>query len=431
MATILGQVRRSCFDAVGHSCIGAGNPSGTNMIDARTGERLTTDSSEAAEQYRLAVDRILGSETGAADALDQALALDSNFALALAARYMLARDANSADVDLFKRRALSAAGAALPWERAHVSALFALLEDPYANLAATEAYVAANPGDLLVISQLCGYLIFYGGVHKLERVLNIMESVDPGLQDDWACLARLGFAASEAGDQARGRVLVERALQQRPQAPYIVHSYAHVLHDQGAPAESLNLLGNWLDEFRPSAEGGSMYGHLQWHMALAEWQLGSTDQAWQRYERYCAPETSRCGPVLTLADCGGFLLRDYLRTGATRPVSVAVSALYERFSPMLSHPFIALHLAGIQASAGDIAALEKSRAVILAKESSDQARLSLRLVDAVSQFARRQFADAVDTLKLVSADQRIGVGGSRVERMLIDLLEARAVALAA
>lgn len=401
------------------------------MIDARTGQPLTTDSPEAAEQYQLAVDRILGSETGAAEALDQALTRDSAFALALAARYMLARDASSADADLFKRRALSAAGKALPWERAHIDALFALLEDPYASLAATEAYVAAHPADLLVISQLCGYLIFYGGPRKLERVLAIMEAVDPRLQDDWACLARLGFAASEAGDRSRGRALVERALQQRPQALYVIHSYAHVLHDQGDPRESLDLLGNWLNQHGPSAEGGAMYGHVQWHVALAEWQLGLTGQAWQRYERYCAPEVSRCGPVLTLADCGGFLLREYLRTGKPRPVSTAVSGLYERFSPMLSHPFVALHLAGIQASAGDVAALEQSRVTLLARESSDQTRLSLQLVDAVSQFAGRQYADAADTLKGVSADQRIGVGGSHVERMLIDLLEARAVELAA
>ena len=98
---------------------------------------------------------------------------------------------------------------------------------------------------------------------------------------------------------------------------------------------------------------------------------------------------------------------------------------------MLSHPFIALHLAGLQASAGDIAALEQSKAVIAAKEPSDQTRLALRLVDAVSQSARGQYAKAADTLKLVSADQRIGVGGSRVERILIDLLEARTVELAA
>ncbi|MGE5089704.1 MAG: hypothetical protein ACM3QY_11310, partial [Candidatus Levyibacteriota bacterium] len=333
--------------------------------------------------------------------------------------------------DLLKDRALLAAEAALPWERAHICALLGLLEDPYANLAATEAYVAANPGDLLVISQLCGYLIFYGGARKLERVLNIMESVDPGLHDDWAFLARMGFAASEAGDRTRGRALVERALRQRPQAPYVIHSYAHVLHDQGEPEASLDLLGDWLSEHRPSAEGGAMYGHVQWHLALAQWQLGLTEEAWQRYERYCAPETTRCGPVLTLADCGGFLLREYLRTGTTRPVSAAVGALCERFDAMLSHPFIALHIAGIQASAGDVAGLEQSRAAIAARESSDQAQLALRLVDAVSRFARGQYAEAVETLQLVSPDQRVGVGGSRVERMLIDLLEARAVALAA
>ena len=174
-----------------------------------------------------------------------------------------------------------------------------------------------------------------------------------------------------------------------------------------------------------------MYGHVQWHLALAEWQLGLAGQAWQRYERYCAPEATRCGPVLTLADCGGFLLREYLRTGATRPVSAAVSALFKRFGSMLSHPFIALHIAGIQAAAGDLAALEQSRAVIAAMEPSEQTRLSLRLVDAVMQFASGRYADAAESLKSLSAGQRISVGGSRVERVLIDLLEARAVGLSA
>ena len=401
------------------------------MIDPRTGQSLTTGSPEAAQQYQQAVDRILGSETGAAEALDRALALDGNLAVALAARYLLARDARSADADVFRERALAAAEAALPWERAHIVALFALLDDPYSNLAATEAYIAGHPGDLLVISQLCGYLIFYGGARKLERVLDIMEAVDSRLQDDWACLARLGFAASEAGDRSRGRALVERALRQRPQAPYVIHSYAHVLHDQGKPEESLDLLGDWLNEHRESAEGGAMYGHVQWHLALAEWQLGLTEQAWRRYERYSAPETTRCGPVLTLADCGGFLLREYLRTRTTRPVSAAVSALSERFGSMLSHPFIALHLAGIQASAGDLASLDQSKAAVAVREPSEQTRLSLRLIDAVGQFARGRYAQAAESLQSVSADQRISVGGSHVERTLIDLLEARAVELAA
>ena len=131
-----------------------------------------------------------------------------------------------------------------------------------------------------------------------------MESVGSSL-DDWACLARLGFAASEAGDRKRGRVLVERALRQRPQALYVIHSYAHVLHDRGEPEESLDLLGNWLtDTSRQKAAPcmGMSSGIWRWRMAV-----GIGRAAWQRYDGLVAPETTRCGPVLTLADCGGFL----------------------------------------------------------------------------------------------------------------------------
>jgi hypothetical protein len=112
------------------------------------------------------------------------------------------------------------------------------------------------------------------------------------------------------------------------------------------------------------------------------------EQAWQRDERYCAPETTRCGPVLTLADCGGFLLREYLRTGATRPVSAAVSALSERFGAMLSH-VPQPHSFHSAASCRYSGISRRSRlagakqAAIAAKAPNDQTRLSLRLVDAI------------------------------------------------
>lgn len=76
-------------------------------------------------------------------------------------------------------------------------------------------------------------------------------------------------------------------------------------------------------------------------------------------------------------------------------------------------------------------ALERGRAAIASQATSEQARLALRLVETVLHYARAQYAEAVDLLRPVSAEQRVGVGGSRVERVLIDLLEARAVALAA
>ena len=61
------------------------------MLETRTGNTLSSKSSEAANLYQEAVDLILGSETGAAETLDKALELDKNFALAAAARYWLDR----------------------------------------------------------------------------------------------------------------------------------------------------------------------------------------------------------------------------------------------------------------------------------------------------------------------------------------------------
>ncbi|GGB91885.1 tetratricopeptide repeat protein 38 family protein [Marinobacterium zhoushanense] len=396
------------------------------MIHSRTGNSMTTASIQAAQLYLDALDLILGSESGAKELLDRTLEQDPNFALAMAARYTLAKDANDPEADRFKDKAQALAEQSEPWEQAHIDVLIGLLADPYGNLQRTQEYVAANPGDLLVISQLCGYLIFYGGEEKLSRVLNILKASESTLADDWAFLARLGFAVSEAGDPEQGRRIQERALKLRPQSLYTIHGYAHILHDLGVPDQSVSLINRWLDENRASAEGGALYGHLQWHLALAEWQVGYREDAWALYQRYCAPETTTCGPVLTLADCGGFLLRDYLKTGDISALSSAVTELTSRFEGMLAHPFIALHVAGIHAATGNLAGLESCEALIRDKEASTNRDLALQLVAAVRHFARSEYQDTAEILNGISAAQRIGVGGSYVERMLIDLLEAKA-----
>lgn len=401
------------------------------MIHTRTGNIMTTASKQAAQDYLGAENLILGSESGALALLDHALEQDPDFALAMAARYMLAKDANDPGADDLKVKAQSLAEQAEPWEQAHIAVLIGLLADPYGNLPRTQDYVVHNPGDLLIISQLCGYLIFYGGPQKLTRVLNILKASEATLGDDWAFLARLGFAVSEAGNSAQGREIQEKALKLRPQSLYTIHGYAHILHDLGVPDESVSLIHTWLDSHRATAEGGSLYGHLQWHLALAEWEVGQRDAAWARYRRYCAPESTTCGPVLTLADCGGFLLRDYLKTGETSSLSPAVTELTARFEAMLAHPFIALHVAGIHAATDNLAGLESCAALIREKDASDNRDLALQLVQAVTHFARSDYPQAAQILNQISSAQRIGVGGSYVERMLIDLLESTALTHAA
>jgi len=394
------------------------------MLETRTGNTLTSESSEAASLYQEAVDLILGSESGAAEMLDKALELDKSFALAAAARYYVAQDVGEPESQVYRELAEQASLNATDWEREHIDVLIGLLDQPGDTQSKALAYVKNTPADLLVISQLTGNMFFYDGPKKLDSVLNVFESVEHALGDDWAFLARLGFAASEAGQRKRGRELLERALDIRPQSLYSIHGLAHLLHDDGAAEESAKLLQDWLDKHESGAREGQMYGHVQWHLALAEFQIGEREAAMQRYLEFCAPETTTCGPILTLADCGGFLLRDYLQSGQTKVLGDEVLKHIERVWGMMGHPFIALHVAGLYATAGDIAGLKRCEETISDTPSGTNRDVSLALVSSLTDFVEGDYEHASQTLAKLSPGARIGIGGSNVERILVDLIEA-------
>jgi tetratricopeptide (TPR) repeat protein len=394
------------------------------MLETRTRNTLSTKSAEAANLYQQAVDLILGSESGAAEALDQALELDKDFALAAAARYYVAQDVGEQDAHVHREHAERASLNATGWEREHVNVLVGLIDQPGATRDKALAYIEATPADLLVISQLTGNMFFYDGPKKLETVLGVFESVEHALGDDWAFLARLGFAASEAGQRKRGRALLERALALRPQSLYTIHGLAHMLHDEGAAEESARVLQDWLKVHEAGAREGQMYGHVQWHLALAEFQIGDREAAVQRYREFCAPETTTCGPILTLADCGGFLLRDYLQTGQARTLDESVLAHIERVWGMMGHPFIALHVAGLYATAGDLDGLKRCEETISATPSGTNRDVALALVSSLSDFVAGDYPRSAQTLTTISPGARVGIGGSNVERILVDLIEA-------
>jgi hypothetical protein len=151
--------------------------------------------------------------------------------------------------------------------------------------------------------------------------------------------------------------------------------------------------------------------------------MGDREAAMQRYLEYCAPETTTCGPILTLADCGGFLLRDYLQSGQARPLGSDVLEHIERVWGMLGHPFIALHVAGLYASAGDLVGLARCTEFISATPGGANRDISLALVSALGDFVSGNSRRAAQTLATLSPGARVGIGGSNVERILVDLLE--------
>lgn len=132
------------------------------MLETRTDNTLSSDSPEATKLCQEAVDLILGSESGAAEALE----LDKDFALAATARYYVAQDVGELDANVYRELAKRASLNATDWEREHIDVLIGLLDQPSDTRAKALAYIKTTPTDLLVISKLTGNMFLLRWTQK-------------------------------------------------------------------------------------------------------------------------------------------------------------------------------------------------------------------------------------------------------------------------
>ena len=90
---------------------------------------------------------------------------------------------------------------------------------------------------------------------------------------------------------------------------------------------------------------------------------------------------------------------------------------------MMSHPFIALHVAALYATAGDLSGLERCKESISETSSGENRDVSLALVSSLMDYVKGNYQQASQTLSTISPGARIGIGGSNAERILVDLIE--------
>lgn len=91
---------------------------------------------------------------------------------------------------------------------------------------------------------------------------------------------------------------------------------------------------------------------------------------------------------------------------------------------MMAHPFVVLHVAGLYAAAGDLAGLERCEETVSGTSRGANRDVSLALVSALTDFVTGDYQRAAQTLATISRGARVGIGGSNVERELVDLIEA-------
>jgi tetratricopeptide (TPR) repeat protein len=395
------------------------------MLTDRYELPVSTASSAARDAYVAGCEAKLTMYPGAIEAFDRALAADSGFALAHAARahVLLERgDAAAARASMAVADSLAAGLSAR--EASHI-AFFGLLVtgDAQAALSAVYAHLNAWPRDVLVLGTTAftnGLIGSSGRAGQKRALLDLLDRLAPGYGDDWWFTAHLGMALSENGQRDAARPMIDRSLAQNPNNPWAAHACAHLCYEDGDPNAARGFLAPWLTTY---PRNGLLYSHLSWHLALGHLEAGDAAAALRLFREAFAPDVHSGPPRGRVNDAVSFLWRWELaghpRDGEAWRVmhDFATSAF-----PRAGVAFSDLHIALAQAVAGDDAALgERTRQIDqLARQGRYPSGACVPAVShAFAAFERRYFTAAIAALEPIAGELE-RLGGSRAQ---LDLVE--------
>lgn len=392
----------------------------------RGGLPLSTSSDAAAAHYRDGVDLSLSGWPGAAEAFDEALALDPDFALARAARartLLIAADYVQARTMIGEAEAaVQANGTAR--ERSHVEALARSIRgNPVAALEQVLTHVEHWPRDAFILSLplgAFGLFAFSGMTGHPQAGVDLCERMAPHYGEDWWFLTYLGWAHTENLNLARGREITERGFALKPSSAHGLHAMAHALFEDGSAAEADALIAGWLPGYD---RAGILHGHITWHLALTALEAGDAERALELYLGGVRPSASQALPINTVTD-GAALLWRLEAYGNAAPKSLwnELSEFGVRAFPSPGLAFVEAHMALIAAATGD-ATMMDARLAKLAGRMADgtyPAGPALQAIwSGVSAFARGEYAAGARVLAPMAAEVE-RIGGSHAQREVFE-----------
>jgi Tfp pilus assembly protein PilF len=395
------------------------------MLTDGYGLPLSTASPAARDAYVEGCEAKLTMYPGAIEAFDRAIAADSGFALAHAAKaHALLERGDAAAARASMATANSVAAGLSSREASHI-AFFDLLVagDAEAALSVLNAHLNAWPRDGVVLATAAftnGLIGSSGRAGQKRALLELLDRLAPSYGDDWWFTAHHGMAFSENGQRDAARPKIDRALAQNPKNPWAAHACAHLCYEEGDANAARAFLASWLPTY---PRNGALYSHLNWHLALGHLEAGDGAAAYRLFREGFAPDVHSGPPRGKVTDPVSFLWRWEL---AGHPRDVEAWRTMHDFAngafPRAGVAFSDMHIALAQVVAGNNAALEAR-----ARQMDDLARngryRSGPMVAAVSHafaaFERRDFSAAIDALEPIAGELE-RIGGSRAQ---LDLVE--------
>ncbi len=374
--------------------------------------------------YERAVDAQLHAWPGAAQALDEALAEAPEFALAHALRALLALTYSRIDEARAACAAAEAfAGGTSERERSHVALVAAIVggRAPVA-LALVQQHAQRFPTDVLSASTAVGaygLFAFSGRLDHNAARRDFVESLTPHLPPElpWLLMHR-AWVRIECGDIGEGLEMARRAMTLRRQNGHGAHVLLHGLYEARQPQQALDFLQAWLPDY---ADDAMMWGHLQWHGALAELALEDDAAALRRLLGPVMDYLPRGAPYMGLPDTASLLWRLGLRGSLGLPWQTA-RAHAERHFAQGSNVFGEVHLALLAAAGGDTTALAAGldRLDKITARGHEGAVVAAAFIQALEAM-RQGDADAARRHWQQCLPELPRIGGSHAQRAVVEL----------
>jgi len=397
-----------------------------SYFDSR-GLPLSTMSGLAAERYRTGIDLLFSAWPGDAEALDEAIAADPDFALARAARARV----HHIRAELPQARAeMAAAEEAVARqgterERSHVEILSLLIGgQPARALKQTLEHADSWPRDALIAFLplgAFGLFAFSGMVdHDRARVAFCERHARHFDADDWAFLTLQGWAYAEDGNVRHGRALIERSFGLRPENAHAAHALLHAMYEDGASEEAEKLIADWLPGY---GRAGLLHGHIAWHGALAALERDDPGSAIALYTEYIQPPATLGVPVNVVSDTAAFLWR-LQAYGHEVPAGLwEEAATYAgSYFQTAGFAFADVHMAILAAANGDKSAVERRAQALMDLNSTGHLSAGPvvpAICHAALAFAGEDYAACARLLEPV-AGEAVRIGGSGAQRDMIE-----------
>ncbi len=373
---------------------------------------------ETAPAWDRALQSLLGVRSDAEEAVSDVVALDPEFALAQAARALLADQREDHDGCA---RALAAARRSVAHasarERSFVHAVGELLgHEPTTAVPGTALlrHVEAWPRDALAVSVAVPTIAF-AGVSAGQDSWEFIESLAPAYGDDGWYAAQLAFVRQDQGRFDEAEALAVRALAADPACGHAVHARTHVFYETGDHAAGLAWLDAWLAAHGPHARHRA---HFAWHAALHELDLGDDAALRRRYATQLAP------PVVTgsraLVDSASLIWRcRMIGSAQDLPIAPVLAAAPASWLTAPPTSFAAMHSALALAAAGDLDGLQRLRRHCAGRDGQCFAEVVAPLCAALADVVDGRWTVAAHGLGAV-VPRMVECGGSAAQREVVE-----------